>query len=242
MLATLARQAGLAIANARLAEELGTRLKELRASRARIVEAEERARRRIERDIHDGSQQEIAALIARIGLARNQLRRDPSLAIETLADVQSEAQQALENLRQLASGIHPSVLTDRGIVEAIEARGARLPLDVMLESDPDLRTTRFDETVEGGVWFVVSECFANTLKHSRAQRVVVRITRTDRQLSVEVSDDGIGFDPAAADPGGGLAGLGDRIAALGGALDVESAPGAGTRVRATLPARERSLA
>lgn len=129
------------------------------------MEAEERARRRIERDIHEGSQ------------------------------------QALENLRQLASGIHPSVLTDRGIVEAIEARGARLPLDVMLESDPDLRTTRFDETVEGGVWFVVSECFANTLKHSRAQRVVVRSTRTDRQLSVEVSDDGIGFDPAAADAG-----------------------------------------
>ncbi len=170
LLDTLARQAGLAIANARLAEELGTRLRELRASRARIVQAEERARRRIERDIHDGSQQDIAALIARIGLARNQLRRDSALASETLADVQSEAQQALDNLRQLASGIHPSVLTDRGIVEAIEARAARLPLGVTIECDPDLRLTRFDEAVEGGVWFLVSECFANTLKHSRAER------------------------------------------------------------------------
>lgn len=242
LLETLALQAGLAIANARLAEELGTRLSELRASRARIVQAEERARRRIERDIHDGSQQEIAALIARIGLARNQLRRDASLATDTLADVQSEAQQALENLRRLAAGIHPSLLSDRGIVEAIEARTARLPLAVTLECDPDLRTARFDEGVEGGLWFVVSECLANTLKHSQAGRVVVRMTRTGDELTVEVHDDGIGFDPTAADADGGLAGLGDRIAALGGTLDVESAPRAGTQVRATLPAPERSHA
>ncbi len=134
------------------------------------------------------------------------------------------------------------MLTDRGIVEAIEARAARLPLGVTLECDPDLRLTRFDEAVEGGVWFLVSECFANTLKHSRAERVVVRITRTDGELRVEVYDDGVGFDPAAGEAGGGLGGLGDRIAALGGALEVESTPRAGTRVRATLPARERSVA
>ena len=121
LLDTLARQAGLAISNARLAAELGVRLSELRASRARIVQAEERARRRIERDIHDGAQQELAALIARIGLARNQLRRDPALAIDTLADLQADAQKALENLLQLASGIHPSVLRVRGIVDAYEA-------------------------------------------------------------------------------------------------------------------------
>ena len=242
LLETLARQAGLAIANARLADELGTRLRELRASRARIVQAEERGRRRIERDIHDGAQQEIAALIARIGLARNQLRRDASLATDTLADVQSEAQQALENLRRLAAGIHPSLLSDRGIVEAIEARMARLPLAVTLECDPVLRTARFDESVEGGVWFVVSECLANTLKHAQAGRVVVRMTRAGEELSVEVQDDGIGFDPAAADGDGALAGLADRVAALGGRLDIESAPRAGTRVRATLPAPERSHA
>jgi signal transduction histidine kinase len=239
LLDTLARQAGLALSNARLTAELRDRLEELRASRARIVQAEEQARRRIERDIHDGSQQEIAALIARIGLARNQMRRDPSLALETLADLQSEAQQALMNLRELALGIHPSVLTDRGIVEAIEARAARLPLGVTLECDPGLRSVRFDEAVEGGVWFLVSECFANTLKHSGAERVTVRLTRSAGALELQVSDDGRGFDVAAA---GGLPGLNDRIAAVGGTFEVQSAPGGGTVVRAVVPARERALA
>jgi signal transduction histidine kinase len=239
LLDTLARQAGLALWNARLAEELGARLDELSASRARIVEAEERARRRIERDIHDGSQQEIAALIARIGLARNQMRRDPSLALDTLEDLQSEARQALENLRELALGIHPSVLSDRGIVEAIEARAARLPLGVTLECEPGLRRVRFEEAVEGAVWFLVSECFANTLKHAGAERAIVRLERVSGTLVVEVSDDGRGFDAAGGD---GLAGLKDRVAALDGRLEVESAPGVGTLVRASLPARERALA
>jgi signal transduction histidine kinase len=243
LLVTLARQAALAMTNARLAGELRHRLDELAASRSRIVEAEERARRRIERDIHDGAQQELAALIARIGLAHNQLRRgDPAMLSSTLEDLRTEAQQALENLRDLAAGIHPSVLTDRGLVEAIETRASRLPLGVTIECDPGLRATRFTEPVEGAVYFLVCESFANTLKHAGAERVVVRITRAGGRLHVEISDDGRGFDPAEVDRAGGLAGLADRLAALGGELEVSAGKGGGTRLRATVPAGERAYA
>ncbi len=243
LLATLARQAALAIANAQLAGELRDRLAELAASRSRIVEAEELARRRIERDIHDGAQQELAALIARIGLARNQLRRgDVTVLADTLGDLQAEAGQALENLRRLASGIHPSVLSDRGVIEAIEARAARLPLGVTLECEPGLRDARYGESVEGAIYFLVSESFANTLKHAGAERVTVRIARDEDRLVVEISDDGDGFDPAAVDRAGGIAGLRDRLAALGGTLEVDARPGGGTRLRAALPAAERAHA
>lgn len=244
---TLARQAALAIHNARLASELGLRLEEIKAqagelsaSRSRIVAAQESTRRQIERDIHDGSQQELVALIARIGLARNQLGRDPSLLGETLGDLQSEARQALENLRQFASGIHPSVLSDRGIVEAIESRAARLPLGVTIECDPQMRAARFDEAIEGAAYFVVCEGFANALKHAEAERVRVHIGRSERQLEIEVSDDGAGFEVRAT-ARSGLGGLADRIEALGGSFSVDSSPGSGTRLIAHLPIGEPAV-
>jgi signal transduction histidine kinase len=242
LLTTLAGQAALALHNARLAAEVRERLDELAASRARIVEAEETARRRIERDIHDGSQQELAALIARIALVRNQVSRGDHAPLgDTLEALQSEAGQALENLRELASGIHPSVLTDRGIVAAIQARAVRLPLDVTVTCDPALRGRRFPEAVEGAVYFLVSECFSNTLKHAAARSVVLTIGGGERDLVVEVSDDGAGFDPDAVQAPGGLAGMADRIAALGGTLAVTSSPGAGTSLRAVLPLAETAL-
>jgi signal transduction histidine kinase len=241
LFATVARQAALALHNARLAEQLSERLAEIRAqareltaSRTRIVEAEETARRRIERDIHDGIQQELVALIARIGLARNQLARDTSLVSKTLADLQLEAGGALADLRELAGGIHPSVLSDHGIVGAIEARAARLPLGVTIDCDRTLRATRFAEPIEGAAYYIVSESCTNALKHSGAHQVVVRIAHDAGELRLEVVDDGSGFDTAAT-PLNGLNGLRDRVEALGGRFAVRSSPGNGTTVTAALP-------
>lgn len=221
--------------------ELLRQVEELTASRTRLVEAEESARRRLERDIHDGVQQDLVALIARIGLARNQLGREPVTVEETLADLQAEAQQALVNVRELASGIHPSVLDDRGLVEALESRAARLPLGVTIECEPGLRETRFHERVESAAYFVCCEGFANALKHSGAERVTVRLRREDKSFELEVSDDGCGFDPTATG-GSGLAGLADRVDALGGSFAVDSSPGKGSRLSASFPAAERVTA
>jgi signal transduction histidine kinase len=250
LLETLGRQVALAIRNARLAGELAARLeqieqqaRELSASRSRIVEAQERGRRQIERDIHDGVQQELVALIARIGLARTQLARDPGQLEATLSDLQWEARQALSDLRELASGIHPSVLSDRGIVEAIESRASRLPLGVTIECERTLRGTRYAETVEGAAYFLVCEGFANALKHSGAERVTVRLADEGDALSVEVSDDGRGFDAGGRRRhGSGLDGLADRIDALGGTFTVTARPDHGTSIAARLPVHEHAAA
>ncbi|MGH2889444.1 MAG: sensor histidine kinase [Solirubrobacteraceae bacterium] len=247
-LATLGRQAALAMGNARLASELGERLNQVRAqaaelaaSRARIVAAEERGRRQIERNIHDGIQQELVALIAQVGIARNKVGRDPALMDAALTDVQAEIRQALADLRELVGGIHPSVLGDRGIVEALEVRAARLPLGVTVECDRELRDARFPEALEGAAYFFACEALANALKHAAAQRVTIRLTRAGGELMIEIADDGCGFDPAHT-PRAGLEGLADRIEALGGRLDVRSAPGTGTTVSARIPVKERALA
>jgi signal transduction histidine kinase len=215
--------------------ELLRQVEELTASRARLVEAEENSRRRLERDIHDGVQQDLVALIARIGLARNQLGRGVDALEETLTDLQADAQRVLANVRDLASGIHPSVLDDRGLVEALESRAARLPLWVTIDCEPDLREARFDERIESAAYFVCCEGFANALKHSGAERIALSLRHEGGTLALELCDDGCGFD--TGDVGGsGLAGLGDRVDAFGGSFEVESAPGEGTRLRAAFPA------
>ena len=248
LLEALARQTSLAVHNARLAAELGDRLNEIRsqsielaASRSRIVAADESARRRLERDIHDGAQQELVALIARVGLARNQLGRNPGAVDETLVSLQAEARDALENLRSLAAGIHPAVLTDHGLVEAIEIRSARLPFEVTIECDPRTRSARFSDEIEGAAYFIVSEGLANALKHAGARKARVRIASSARELEVEVADDGDGFDPAAAS-GSGLRGLADRAEALGGTLSIDSALRTGTRLTARLPIEDGARA
>ena len=237
LLDTLARQAALALTNARLVDELEVHLHELAASRERLVDAEESARRKLQRDLHDGSQQEIAALLTRIALARNQLRRDdPSGLAQTLDTLQGDAVHALQNLREIASGVHASVLADRGLVEAIQTRVARLPIKVDVTCGPGVRDGELSDSVEGAAYFFVCEALANTLKHADAARASVDLRLESGMLRIDVSDDGRGFDPGNDFGGGGLAGLSDRLAALGGSLDVQSRPGAGARLAAAVPA------
>jgi signal transduction histidine kinase len=149
-------------------------------------------------------------------------------------DMRLEAQQILSELRELAQGIHPSVLSDGGILEAIEDRCARLPLEVTLETSEGLRARRFGDNIEGAAYFFVTESLANVLKHADATRTTISLTYEDGRLLLAVADDGQGFDPNAAS-NGGLEGLRDRIRALGGTVTVASAPGSGTRVSASLP-------
>jgi signal transduction histidine kinase len=245
LLETLAGQAALAVRNARLATELSARLDEiarqaaeLSASRARIVAAQDAERRRIERNIHDGAQQELAALMVKLRRARNQLRDDPTQADRTLTELQDETRLVLAGLRELAQGIHPSVLTDKGLVEAIEAQAVRFPLALTLDATGTARTARWSDETEAAAYFVFSEALANVLKHARANAVTVRVMVEGSQLHVAVLDDGIGFDTNAS-PGSGMAHLADRVAAMGGTLRVESAPGHGCTVSASIPVRLR---
>jgi signal transduction histidine kinase len=232
LLATLGEQAALAVHNSWLTAQLASRLDELTASRARIIHAEDTGRRRLERDIHDGVQQELVALLARLGLARNQLRRDVALAEASLAEVQRDAQRALVSLQELARGIHPPLLSDRGLLEAVRARTARLPLPVTVTSAG--LDGRLPAGVEGAAYFVIVEALGNVLKHAGAEHAGVDLVREGDRLQIAVHDDGKGFDVDAADRHG-LLGLQDRVEALGGTMSVTSAPRRGTTVLVTIP-------
>jgi signal transduction histidine kinase len=203
--------------------------RELEASRARIVEAQDGERRRLERNLHDGAQQRLVSLSLSLRLAQAQLRSSPEAAEQLLESSREELAQALEELRELARGIHPAVLTDRGLQEALEALAARTPLPVELEAPEE----RLPGPVEAAAYYVVSEALANVTKYAHASAVRVQIGQQNGYASVEVSDDGIG----GADPerGSGLRGLADRLSALKGTLEVESPAGAGTCIRAEIP-------
>jgi signal transduction histidine kinase len=233
LLESLGRLAVLAVHNAHLAEELRSRLEELGASRARIVAAQDEARRRLEQDLHDGVQQELVALLARLGLVRNQLRRDPALAEQTLEVALDDGRRTLVSLQETARGIHPPVLSDHGLAAAVAERTSRLPIPVDVETALD-GGGRFAPEVEGAAYFVVTEALGNVLKHSGASRAWVTLETTPtRALRVVVRDDGNGFDPRAV-RSRGLLGLRDRIEAQGGTLAVVSEPGRGTCLTATV--------
>lgn len=245
VLNAITTQAALAAHDLRLTAELRQRLHQLRdqtselaASRARIVQAQEGERRRIEQNLHDGAQQELVALIAKARLARVQLRQTPEEAEATLTELQRDAQLALAGVRELAQGIHPTVLADRGLVEAIKDRSARLPIAVTVHADTSMRDNRFSDAVEGAMFFTISEALANVLKHSGGDSADVRLRWSDHTLTAEIADAGRGFDPGRINSHG-LPRLADRIEALGGTLTVRSSPGAGTVVTARLPARPR---
>lgn len=203
---------------------------EVRASRARIVRAADEARRGLERDLHDGAQQRLVALSVSLRLAETKLASDPAASAAILAGAREELAHALDELRELARGIHPAVLTDRGLAAAVEALVARTPLPVEVE----LAEERLPPAVEAALYYVVAESLTNVVKYASATSARVRLDATHEGLAVaEVTDDGVGgADPAR---GSGLRGLADRVEALDGRLVVESPPGAGTRVRVELP-------
>jgi signal transduction histidine kinase len=227
------RAAGAAMAllldNQRLEAELRARLAELDASRVRIVQAGDAERRRLERDLHDGAQSRLVALALTLRLARMRVggETDTAVLLDTCID---ELRLSLDELRDLARGIHPAVLTDRGLDPAVRALAARAPLPVDIVGGP---TGRLPAAVETAAYFVVSEALTNVSKYARARHATVRVERVDGRLLVDVSDDGVGG--ASAEHGSGLRGLSDRVAALSGTLELSSPPGRGTRLRAELP-------
>jgi signal transduction histidine kinase len=222
--------AGLALENERLDAELRAKVEELRTSRSRLVEVGLSQRRRLERDLHDGAQQRLVSLALTLRLAQERLERDPQEAGRILARSQEELEEALTELRELARGIHPAILSDRGIAAAAEALASRAPLPVELGEFP---ADRAPEHVELAAYFVISEALTNVAKYSAASRAIVAVTRENGQLVVEVSDDGVG----GADPeqGSGLSGLAARVEAIEGRLEIDSEPGRGTTVRASIP-------
>jgi signal transduction histidine kinase len=230
LLRAVGAAAALALENARLDAELRAKVDELRASRIRIIEATLMERRRLERDLHDGAQQRLVSVALGLRLVQERLRDDRWGAGELLETAGAELDAALAELRELARGIHPAVLSDRGLDAALEALASRAPLPVDLDAQVG---ERLPEPVELAAYFVIAEALTNVAKYAKASRATVRIARHDGRLVVEVSDDGVG----GADPcgGTGLRGLADRVAALDGRLELRSAGGGGTVVRAEIP-------
>jgi signal transduction histidine kinase len=226
LVATFAKQAALAVRNVRLTAEL-------ERSRARLVRAQEVERRRIERDLHDGVQQDLVALLGHSARVRRELDRDPAAGEAALDDLQAGLRHVLGELRELAHGIHPSVLSDRGLLEAVETLAARSAVPVAVRADPTLRGLRFAQEIEGAGYFTVAEALANASKHAAASTIDVTLAHHAGGIDITVHDDGTGFDPASA-VGDGLVNLTERVAALGGRLRIEARPGAGTTLSAHL--------
>ena len=230
----LAAQAGIALRNVGLTAELLARVEELRASRQRLVAAQDEERRRIERDLHDGAQQQLVALKIRLGLTRMQAEDEG--ATETaaqLASLATEAGEALDTLRDLAHGIYPPLLAAEGLVAALEAhaRKTALPIDVVADD----RAQRYPPEVEVATYYCCLEALQNASKYADAASIRIHLTQTDGCVTFEVCDDGRGFDVATAGRGAGMRNMTDRVDALAGTIDVDSAPGAGTTVRGRIP-------
>jgi signal transduction histidine kinase len=227
---TVGAAAGLAIENERLDAELRAKIGELRASRERMLRFGVEERRRLERDLHDGAQQRLVSMALNIRLARAKLNEDPLSADKLLESAGEELDAALAELRELARGLHPAVLTDRGLGTALETLASRAPVPVEVAELPE---ERLPEAVELAAYFVVAEALTNVAKYSHASRATVGVTRENGRVTVEVADDGVG----GADPGNGtgLRGLADRIAILEGRLEIDSERGRGTTIRARIP-------
>jgi signal transduction histidine kinase len=228
----LASGAGLVVRNVRLTEELLERLAELQASRQRIVAAQDEERRRLERNIHDGAQQQLVALSVRARLAEQLLARDPERARAMLEQVEGDLGAALSDLRDLARGIYPPLLADKGLVAALEAQARRAPVTVAVRAE-DLH--RYPPDVEAAVYFSALEALQNVAKYAEASGAIVSIRNLEGQLLFEVRDDGKGFDPSGTSYGTGLHGMADRLAAVGGELTIDSQPGGGTTVTGRVP-------
>jgi signal transduction histidine kinase len=217
----LASQAGLVLRNVRLVEEL-------RASQRRLVRAQDQERRRLERNIHDGAQQQLVALSVKTRLARDLTARDPARAAEMLTQIDAEIQSAVDDLRDLARGIYPPLLIDKGLAAALDAQARRSPVPITIRADG---LGRYAPEVEAAVYFSCLEALQNVAKYAEASSTTVILAQTNGHLTFEVMDDGRGFDPTAERTGTGLQGIADRLGALHGEVTIRSEPGAGTRVR-----------
>jgi signal transduction histidine kinase len=214
----------------RRARALRERVDDLRTARQRIIAAADAERRRIERDLHDGAQQRMVAVAVTLGMAEAKMRDDPSAAAKLVAQAREEAQLAVKELRELARGIHPALLSDRGLGAALEALASRAPIPVTVSGVPE---APLREPVEAAAYFVTAEALTNVAKYARASEASVELATEDDCLRVSVRDDGVG----GADPstGSGLRGLCDRVEALDGRLEIESPPGSGTTLTVKLP-------
>lgn len=230
LLRAVSATAALALDHERLQAELRARLDDLDASRARIIAVAAQERKRIERNLHDGTQQRLTSVSLTLGLAESKLATSPSAAQASLEQAREVLAVALDELRDLSQGIHPNVLTDGGLGPALEDLAYTAPLPVRIVSTLD---GRLSQRVEEGAYFLVAEAVTNVAKHAGGCAATVSLARKGGQLVLSVCDDGVG----GADPGqgSGLRGLADRVHALGGTFDVCSPPGRGTEVRAVIP-------
>jgi len=237
LIGDLANQAGLVLRNVRLTAELRQRLDELRSSRQRLVRAQDEERRRLERNLHDGAQQHLVALKVKIGLAQMLIAKAPDQARATVTALKTDADEALETLRDLARGIYPPLLADKGLVVALESQARKATVPVTVEADG---VERYSQEMESTVYFCVLEALQNVQKYAHATHVLVRL-RGERDILVfEVIDDGTGFDVAGVRKGSGLTNVSDRVDALGGRIEIRSRSGAGTTVRGEVPVSTRT--
>lgn len=222
----LASQAGLMLRNVRLIEEL-------QESRRRIVTAQDERARKLERDIHDGAQQQLVALSVKLGLAEQLTARDPEKAREILGEIKADATDALDNLRDLARGIYPPLLADQGLAAALDSQARKSAIDVQVLADG---IGRYPQEVEAAVYFCSLEALQNIAKYAEASSARIWLAQSDGHLAFEIADDGVGFDPARAH-GSGLTNMRDRVEAVGGDLEVTSRAGVGTTVAGRIPVR-----
>jgi len=223
----LASQAGLLLRNVKLVEDL-------RASRQRLVAAQNEERRRLERNIHDGVQQQLVALNVRLGLLARTATTAPDRAAAMATALQEQATTTLEELRDLARGIYPPLLADEGLTAALEAQARKAAVAVSVETNG---VGRYPQSVESALYFCALEALNNVAKYADASRATVRLEQADGQLVLSVTDDGRGFDPTQVGGGTGLQGMADRLEAVGGSLEIDSTPGRGTTVRGWVPIR-----
>ncbi|HEY3213526.1 MAG TPA: sensor histidine kinase [Actinomycetota bacterium] len=226
LVSDLAAQAGLLLRNSRLIEDL-------RASRQRLVAAQDEERRRLERNLHDGAQQQLVALAVQARMAESLAGIDPDRERELLGQLQQGAQDALENLRDLARGIYPPLLADRGLSAALEAQARKVPMPVSVETGG---VGRYPQEFEAAVYFCVLEALQNASKYADASEISVRVSRDDGGLVFAVADDGRGFDRRTTQPGAGLRNMADRLAAVGGSIEIRSRPASGTTIIGRIPA------
>jgi signal transduction histidine kinase len=227
---TAAAAVRLALENARLQVQLRAQLDEVRQSRARLVEAADDERRRVERDLHDGAQQQLVTLLLALQLAKaGALDRSDAQSAQVLDESIESLRQALAELRMLARGIHPTILVEAGLLPAIRSLGERCPMEVEVTGE----VGRLEPRLEAALYYVAAEAITNAVKHSQGHRIRVDVGRSSGWASVDITDDGVGG--ADVSKGSGLVGLSDRVAAVGGRLDVRSNQSAGTNLHAEVP-------